>query len=729
MSSSSNFIAIKTKSHLFQNKLISCLIKVKDIDRAVNTLKELGVLIESISENIFLIRTNISTIDKLQNNKNIEYMELSSPLSIKMDTARTATKVNAIQSGEAFGTPYDGSNVIIGVVDDTIDYNHPDFLGEDDLTRVQYISETDNDGNIIECTKQDIAYSNCNIADGGQGYIHGTHVTGIAAGCDSTYTGIAPNADIIFIFTNLSNAYTNSEASESFSGTVLQGVSKIFEKADAMDKPAVVNLSMGTSLGAHDGTSLLEQGLTELVNGKPGRIIVGAAGNEQVVPSRFSPDIRDYVGGIHASINVTDGDSDGSRLAVWRGSGAVNTFTGGTIVDLWLDKKESANCKLAVFAYNEGRENNDFLFSGLSSTADADLSSGDITFAFDSNQNVSSIDGDVEVSIYMDDSDAENEKPHASILIKPTSNASSASLEKYWYDIVLRASGGNCTGHMWLYYDYPTYHDFLKGIEDGGFDVSSDGGVEGYQLIDGDSNYTMTIPATAKGVIAAGSWLAQKPAGSGLSQWVGLDGKTYDQSNLNDPGGTGSSIGDLSSFSSLGPTADGRHKPDILAPGEPIISTKARNASVSTSIEADKYHYKNAGTSMAAPYVSGVIALLLQKNNTLTTDDIKTILSTDASTKSLSSKTDDPLDSYGGGKLNAQAILAAVDSDTSKYKGIDDLDPIMSGMCSLHPDLNDANWNGALIFLFSFFVLFVAYFWMKFFLFSPNRRNWMKTHP
>ena len=202
MSSSSNFIAIKTKSHLFQNKLISCLIKVKDIDRAVNTLKELGVLIESISENIFLIRTNISTIDKLQNNKNIEYMELSSPLSIKMDTARTATKVNAIQSGEAFGTPYDGSNVIIGVVDDTIDYNHPDFLGEDDLTRVQYISETDNDGNIIECTKQDIAYSNCNIADGGQGYIHGTHVTGIAAGCDSTYTGIAPNADIMFIFTN-----------------------------------------------------------------------------------------------------------------------------------------------------------------------------------------------------------------------------------------------------------------------------------------------------------------------------------------------------------------------------------------------------------------------------------------------------------------------------------------------------------------------------------------------
>ncbi|HEY0757846.1 MAG TPA: S8 family peptidase [Acidisarcina sp.] len=60
----------------------------------------------------------------------------------------------------------------------------------------------------------------------------------------------------------------------------------------------------------------------------------------------------------------------------------------------------------------------------------------------------------------------------------------------------------------------------------------------------------------------------------------------------------------VSYFSSKGPTGDGRHKPDLVAPGEKIISC---------SIHTDKgYEYEErSGTSMAAPHVSGAIAAFL----------------------------------------------------------------------------------------------------------------------
>ena len=69
----------------------------------------------------------------------------------------------------------------------------------------------------------------------------------------------------------------------------------------------------------------------------------------------------------------------------------------------------------------------------------------------------------------------------------------------------------------------------------------------------------------------------------------------------------------VSYFSSKGPTGDGRLKPDLVAPGEKIISCAAGLSRSRAEAEAGKKfdYVEDSGTSMAAPHVSGVIAAFL----------------------------------------------------------------------------------------------------------------------
>lgn len=69
----------------------------------------------------------------------------------------------------------------------------------------------------------------------------------------------------------------------------------------------------------------------------------------------------------------------------------------------------------------------------------------------------------------------------------------------------------------------------------------------------------------------------------------------------------------VSYFSSKGPTGDGRRKPDLLAPGEKIVSCAAPNSTL-VQRETDNSecsYFENSGTSMAAPHVSGAVAAFL----------------------------------------------------------------------------------------------------------------------
>ena len=90
----------------------------------------------------------------------------------------------------------------------------------------------------------------------------------------------------------------------------------------------------------------------------------------------------------------------------------------------------------------------------------------------------------------------------------------------------------------------------------------------------------------------------------------------------------------VSYFSSKGPTGDGRYKPDLLAPGEKIISCAAKDSRlvVQEAAVPGCNYFELSGTSMAAPHVSGAIAAFLSIRREFIgeTDTIKTIFTSAA---------------------------------------------------------------------------------------------------
>src|ERR1700693_586705 len=109
----------------------------------------------------------------------------------------------------------------------------------------------------------------------------------------------------------------------------------------------------------------------------------------------------------------------------------------------------------------------------------------------------------------------------------------------------------------------------------------------------------------------------------------------------------------MASFSSIGPTPDGRTKPDITAPGVNINSCKAVGTALGPVVDPAGNFIMLSGTSMATPHIAGVAALMLSKTPTLTPAQVKGILM--ASTVTLGA----PAISMGTGRIDALVAVNA----------------------------------------------------------------------
>ena len=135
--------------------------------------------------------------------------------------------------------------------------------------------------------------------------------------------------------------------------------------------------------------------------------------------------------------------------------------------------------------------------------------------------------------------------------------------------------------------------------------------------------------------------------------------------------------GDLTSFSSFGPTRDGDAKPNVSAPGSKVTSvkTKARqhcccNCCFSFYTDTTEGGDEFQGTSMAAPHVTGAIALMFEKNPSLHAQEILQILRDTARAPEVGHGVL-PDSQWGAGRVSA---LGAVNRVTGPVPGPNMLD-------------------------------------------------------
>lgn len=190
-------------------------------------------------------------------------------------------------------------------------------------------------------------------------------------------------------------------------------------------------------------------------------------------------------------------------------------------------------------------------------------------------------------------------------------------------------------------------------------------GTDGLQVFSNpDESDTVAAPADAREGIAVGNYITR------LS-WTDVTGATHALCDVSPCPFGPAQLGDLAYYSSMGPTADGREKPDLSAPGTLIVSSLSADAPVcgsedsyescllGTGIYADGKHYVASGTSMSAPHVTGTVALMLQIDPSLQPDQIDTILRRTARHDTFTgSGAWTP--GFGAGKLNALAAVQEV---------------------------------------------------------------------
>jgi subtilisin family serine protease len=584
-------------------------IKSAEVDYTADTIREMGGLVHIKAGNVISATVPKNSVSAIASEDEVEFIEAAKPIGVLNDVAAGEIGSAEVHRGTNLPKAYSGKNVIIGIIDTGIDYSHSDFRDESGKSRILSIwNQTKNGGAVpteiedsygTECDQNSISDGSCPLMDRDG---HGTHVAGTAAARNKNYPGIAPDANLIVVSYDSSVNLQSGYAETIFSTKICQAAYYIFKKAETLGLPAVINLSLGTHIGPHDGSSLFEQCLAGLLEDSAGRAIVAAAGNEFSTEEGFK--------GIHAGYSV-----DGTNASNF----VIRKLTNDRIyyLDFWGEPGSDLSVGLA---FHDGKpRSTPQKYSGLIKAGQKSEGSFE--------------DGAIQYFInYSESKSALNGKPHAGIRIKVNSLVGNISEKSF--DLIVSGKG---SFNAWLFPDKPARTVQFT-------DFSAEIGSE-WTYVPGDSNSTVAMPATSPDIIAVGAYATRVKWGGGIDC---CEIPIF-------------SLGELLPFSASGPSAALQQtgiKPDITAPGGMIASTlSAQSNPNDVMLMNDGKHVLNAGTSMAAPMVTGTVALMFSADPNYTYSDVKKYLIESA-------YADEPVgtvpnDRWGHGKLD---VLAAVET-------------------------------------------------------------------
>ena len=571
-------------------KSFSAFAMLKDGDECPSALlQKLGVEIREKIGRMLILNIPAESLLDVGDIDEIESVEADEMSQVMNNHGREKSRVSEVATLEralANNLPeaYTGKGVIVGIIDQGIDFNHAAFRNADGTSRVKMVKVFEYGEDTTYTKAEEIAELTTDLST----KIHGTHVAGIAAGSIVTGAdhhvidkqGMAPEAELVFAGLGF----------EMYQSNYILSIKQMFDYAKEQDKPCVINCSIGSISGFHDNTgTIVSTGLKEYfeTEDRAGRICVFTSGN---------------MAGRNKAIYevLPEASDDGYNLRTILGESRKANYEGQQI---------------CVYS-----DINSFFYMLDGSDFDVDVFVVDVTngkrYTFEEKPLYSTILGDALDSLPKNKGVSKrNSKTCIRIDKMGTYMFKEPNLKLAFY---VKGTAGETLRSMDNRRNTPGY----QTCDLTGFTVGCDNGA-------------FNILTCSDDIISVGAYVSS-------TEWMAL-GKTnplsYRDKTLKVEGG-------IAGYSSWGLDDNGRSYPDVVAPGSAILSAynlydefyfdeetgeiseqAIGNVTDSTTLFGRKHYYGvDNGTSMAAPNVAGVIALWLQANPSLTTADVRALI-------------------------------------------------------------------------------------------------------
>lgn len=600
--------AFKTRLSSGDNNSHTILVQ-GDISKLIASQKDNDYKFNYASGNIASISCDLNTMSQLIEKKIISYAEFIEPRKTLMnDTMIVKNRIKAVKLGTApLPMAYDGTGIVVGIIDSGTDFAHPDFKDAFGNSRIKFLWDqvplagstvpqpynygiewTDTQINANQCTHNDLPH-----------FGHGTHVSGIATGnglANGTHHGVASKADIVVVALDFNKT----------GPTIADAVQYIFSKATLLGKPCVINASVGDYYGSHDGTDLEAKLIETMVQNVPGRVMVAAAGNAGNIKHhvKTQPLLNDT--------SFTWIKKNNSTLEYW----------------CYADTNNIKNVQISVGA----NRNNNFNL-------------GRIGFK-NYNYGLTSIK-----------SDTLRYNGNQIGIIK-----TSASINPYGvYELYIKILADTLNLKWRIESKGVGMHDAWN------FDFISSGlpssfsypWITKYVMPDFNSTIVSSFQCL-NDVITVANYV-------NINNYYDVTGTLQSWAALN----PGENVNNLAASSSWGPTRDNKQKPDIAATGAGVFSAIALGmqanliANAPQVIAQGSMHIQGGGTSAASPVVAGLAALYLQKNPTSTSIQVKNAITNCAYFDSYTG-TNLPNYRWGFGKLDGFAAMTCIVTDVKQ---------------------------------------------------------------
>lgn len=638
---------------------------------AIDRLTRIGVKVQSIFDGFVTASVPVNQLDRVTGIAGVIDIELSRRVELCTDSTLSVTRAGLLHDGPHHGLPsrYDGTGVVVGVIDRGFDYQHRAFRRADDasVTRIVRVYDTSkttghpvlsDQGAVLPGSvfMNDEIYSLTTDYSG----THGTHTSSIAAGTHvNGYGGMAPGVDIVLCaVSRLDGGLSTVE--------IANCVRYITCYADSVGKPCVMSMSVSTPTGQHDGEDYLSRAIAQSTGS--GRLFVISAGNCGDRPMYAHKQVTrsNPFNLLFKSKPIADEDS--------------SYYYSNLNADIWLRGARTLPAyRLHILDLKSGHIvwQSDYMYtSGEFSTQ--------VSNYFKPNTSTSS-DGSINVSV----GTSSNGKSYnvdvwvVNMMCRQYTIVNGTKQSRHAIGIsIYPRDNAQSDADAWLTHSSSRFASYYKPV------VTMEGDTITDFYTPSNNDCTIGTYAVNDSIISAGAYAARN------SFFSLLRNRVVQNEDI-----TVGEIANFSSFQVAGAGPTGAPLPTICAPGIYVVAAASRYSYLTnhntTVMRTDDGHYWGvlSGTSMSAPTVAGIIAQWLQANPALSVAEVKEILAESAihdqfttGANSVMFGPNGKIDAMGGIRLVLQRMnREAGDVNCDGRVGMDDLSLLISHLLGHYP--------------------------------------------